>query len=111
MSYANYIKTFVLALFAAGCGSEIPPSTSSSVEATAPDGRTIFRKHCVTCHGIDGKLGLNGAKDLTVTTMKDEEKQLQIKVGKGAMNPFKDILSEAEIEAVVQFTNTLKSTK
>ncbi len=98
-------------LFTAGCGSDSPTSATATTQTTDPDGRTIFRKHCVTCHGIDGKLGLNGAKDLSASTLKDEEKKLQVTVGKGAMNPFKDILSEAEIEAVVQFTNTLQSTK
>ena len=75
---------------------------------TAPDGMTVFRQNCVLCHGADGKLGLNGAKDLTVSTKTPEERILMITNGKNLMTPFKGILNEAQIKAVAAYTLTLK---
>lgn len=73
-----------------------------------PDGMAVFRKFCVTCHGADGKLGLNGAKDLTLTTLTLEERINQITHGKNMMTPFEEVLSPAEIKAVAEYTLTLK---
>ena len=103
----KYIYTSLSFLLLAAACTDAARTTGSA----SNDGRAIFKKHCVTCHGIDGKLGLNGAKDLSVSTLKEEEKIIQVTIGKGAMNAFKDLLSEAEIKAVVQFTNNLKTTK
>ncbi len=103
--------TLSFLLLAGACTDAARTTGSASNEDFSTDGRAIFKKHCVTCHGIDGKLGLNGAKDLSMSTLKEEEKIIQVTIGKGAMNAFKDLLSEAEIKAVVQFTNNLKTTK
>lgn len=72
------------------------------------DGAAIFKKFCVACHGADGKLGLNGAKDLSQTTLSREECIQQITNGKGLMTPFREILNPREIEAVADYALTLK---
>lgn len=71
-------------------------------------GKDIFKKNCVICHGIDGTLGLNGAKDLTKSTLSIDEKILQVTNGKGLMTPFKNILTETEIKQVVDYVQTMK---
>ncbi len=68
----------------------------------------IFRKNCVTCHGSNGKLGLNGAKDLSLSTLSTDERLGIITNGKNLMTPFAAILSPQEIQAVAAFTLTLK---
>ena len=73
-----------------------------------PDGMAIFRKNCVTCHGSNGKLGLNGAKDLSISTLSMEERVGIITNGKNLMTPFAAVLSPKEIQAVAAFTLTLK---
>ncbi|MBV6439485.1 MAG: hypothetical protein EPGJADBJ_01126 [Saprospiraceae bacterium] len=85
-----------------------PAATAQSSPAPAtPDGRAIFRKYCVTCHGADGKLGLNGAKDLTVSTLALEERINVITYGRKVMTPFNEVLTPEEIKAVAEYTRQL----
>jgi len=110
---------FVLICFAItiGCGGgdsngsekkAAPEKEAKTAKADAPNGEKIFRTYCITCHGIDGKLGLNDAKDLSVSEVPLEERLLQVTKGKGLMTPFEGILSEEQIKAVVDYTFTFK---
>ena len=83
---------------------------SSSVVST-PDGMAIFRQYCVTCHGADGKLGLNGAKDLSVSTLTLEERINVVTNGRKVMTPFNEVLSPEEIKAVAEYTLKLSAAK
>ena len=81
----------------------------SGGEKKAPmDGVAIFKKYCVVCHGVDGKLGVANAKDLTASTLSEAERIAIVTNGRNTMTPFKDILSPEEIKLVVQHTLTLK---
>jgi cytochrome c6 len=60
------------------------------------------------CHGEDGKLGINGSKDLTKSLLTKEERVLVIKNGRNTMTPFAGILSDNEILAIADYTFTLK---
>ena len=73
-----------------------------------PDGLAIFRRHCIVCHGADGKLGLNGAKDLSASERSLPERVEIITKGKNLMTPFGAILSKEEIEAVANYSLSLK---
>jgi cytochrome c6 len=75
----------------------------------AASGVAIFKKNCVTCHGADGKLGLNGAKDLTQSMLTVEERIPIITKGKNLMTPFEKMLTPEEIQAVAQYTTTLRT--
>ena len=70
-------------------------------------GKTVYKTYCVACHGIDGKLNLNGAKDFTQSTLAIAERKNIITNGKGLMTPFKEVLSEEEINAVAAYTMEL----
>lgn len=72
------------------------------------DGAAIFKRYCILCHGIDGKLGLNGSKDITVSILSEAERIVLITNGKNTMTPFGGILSPEEIKAVAAYTMTLK---
>jgi cytochrome c6 len=72
-------------------------------------GEKVFRTYCIVCHGIDGALELNGAKDLSKSVIAMEERVAQITNGKGLMTPFKGILSEDQINQVAEYTFTLKT--
>lgn len=93
------LSTFVFIVFA--CADK--PS-----KHTIAAGKRVFKQNCVICHGVDGKLGLNESKDLTQTTLTKEERIAMVKNGKGKMNAFGSILSAKDIEAVVEYTFTLK---
>jgi cytochrome c553 len=81
---------------------------NQNVDAVLKNGEQIYKVACVTCHGPDGKLGLVGAKDLTMTALSHAEKVDIITKGKGNMTPFKGQLTEQEIEAVTTYVDSMK---
>ncbi len=72
------------------------------------DGKQIYKQFCVTCHGLDGDMGVNGATALSKSTVPLSERVNQIRDGKNAMTPFKGLLSDEEIRAVAEYTMQLK---
>lgn len=68
------------------------------------NGQELFVKHCKLCHGIDGRLQMNGAKDFKVSDMSLENRIVVITEGKNAMTPFKKVLTKAEIKKVAAYT-------
>jgi cytochrome c6 len=84
------------------------PKNNQNSATNNPDGMFIFRKNCAVCHGADGKLGLNGAKDLTISTIPLPERIDLITNGRKLMTPFKTVLSPEEIKAVAEYTLSLK---
>lgn len=79
------------------------PVNGSELDA----GQALYASYCQSCHGTDGALGLSGAKDLRVSTLTTEEKKDLIRNGKGAM-PAQTQLTDAEVDAVVRYTETLR---
>jgi mono/diheme cytochrome c family protein len=86
-------------------------SVQGSSTPSAPDGQAIFRQYCVTCHGADGKLGLNGARDLSASTLTLEERINVITYGRKVMTPFNEVLTPEEIKAVAEYTQKLAPQK
>lgn len=82
---------------------DVPHETSE-----LKSGATIFSERCTSCHGMDGKLGFGGAKDLTASKKSLAEIIHQVTEGKGAMAPYKNILSLEEIHAVAEYAKTLQ---
>lgn len=76
-------------------------------------GEKIFTDNCINCHGADGKLKHNEAKDLSVSSLTVDER---IKVISSAQtigsrlhaSRFPNVLSEDDIKNVAQYTLTLK---
>lgn len=91
---------------AASSGGE---TSGSAVVAGNRKGKLIFKQYCVACHGADGKLGISGAKDLSISTLDLAERINQVTNGKGLMTPYKDILSEDQIKAVCEYVEELRS--
>ncbi|MFK7770733.1 MAG: cytochrome c [Saprospiraceae bacterium] len=71
-------------------------------------GKEKFKLFCSPCHGIDGKLNINHAKDLTKSISGLKSRVKTITEGKGMMTPFKGILTPEEIEAVAKYTIYLR---
>jgi len=72
------------------------------------DAEKIYKSNCRICHGSKGKLGINGATNLSKSTLTKSEIAEVIANGRGAMTPFKDILDEEEIKAVAKYVHKLK---
>ncbi|WP_052599201.1 cytochrome c [Aureispira sp. CCB-QB1] len=71
-------------------------------------GVEIYKTRCVTCHGTDGRMGMNGAKELPDSPLNAAQRIEVVTHGRNIMPGFKEMLSEEEIKAVVEFTMTLK---
>jgi mono/diheme cytochrome c family protein len=82
--------------------------TGAPIDLAATDAQYIYSQQCVKCHGEDGKLGLSGAKDLSVSTLGLEERVAVIGQGKGAMVGFDNQLSKEQVAAVAEYVETLK---
>lgn len=101
---AAMIAILGLALLMLACSG----ASGEGVEAKgASRGEQLYRMHCVLCHGKDGKLGFNGAKDLTTSSLTKEQMVRQVTEGKGKMMPYRNVLTPKEIEAVVDYTRGL----
>jgi mono/diheme cytochrome c family protein len=85
------------------CGPHSSPS-----EGAVPDGRALYRQHCVVCHGADGALALNGAADLPKSVLSLEERVHRIAHGKNTMPPFGALLKEEEILAIALYIETFR---
>ena len=72
------------------------------------DGKKKYKMFCTPCHGLDGKLNVNGATDLTKSKTSLNESVAQVYHGKGLMTPFKGILKDAEIVAVAKYIEELR---
>jgi len=92
----------VLSIVVLACGEKKP-----SAESIA-SGKKIYKQNCMLCHGADGKLGANGSKDLTQSTMSLADRKEIIKNGKGKMVGLGSLLDDKQIEEVAQFTYNLK---
>jgi len=109
----NWIKRVFT--FAVCCG--IALVGGSAVRAAG--GEELFGKHCVSCHGKDGKARTPiarqlGVKDLTQSKTSDGEIEKQVTEGKKddrgnqKMPPFKDKLSPEEIKSLIEFVKSLR---
>ena len=88
----------------AGLGKVDTSNAKSALEA----GAAIYQqKNCVSCHGADGKLAANGAKDLSVTVLPYEEQKGIIKNGKNLMPAYTDLTPD-QLDAVVAYVATFK---
>ncbi len=77
------------------------------------NGSALYEKHCVLCHGTDGKKGFAGATDLTISVLSHEEVVAIIHDGKQdnpgkIMTPFKSVLTKEQIEAVSIYVESIR---
>jgi len=67
------------------------------------DGKSLYELNCAVCHGNDGKLGLAGAKDISITSMDISAITEIIRNGKGAM-PASQV-DETQAAVIAQYVN------
>jgi len=72
------------------------------------NGEEIFQTNCSMCHGRYGNSGISGAADLTVSTISFEDTFEIVQNGKGTMQAYSEQLSKKEIEAVVEYSISLR---
>jgi uncharacterized membrane protein SirB2 len=104
------VVSFILIVAAYGLA-EMSKKKSSKVvtsNTVATTGEGIYTANCSRCHGDDGKLGLAGAVDLSMSTMDLVTKVNVITNGKNGIMPAYGMLGEEQIQAVAAYTETLK---
>jgi cytochrome c551/c552 len=77
--------------------------------AEAETGKAIFNaNNCGVCHGADGKLMLNGAKDFTKSTLSRAEIEHRILNGKNAMPAYNKMTPE-QLKMVTDYVESLRN--
>jgi mono/diheme cytochrome c family protein len=106
---ARHIYLLLPVLFALiiACGEGEKPAQAGSTVDPLVAGGAIFTQYCTICHGVDGKLGVNGAKDITGSALTKEERITLITNGKKTMTAFGGILNPDEIEAAALYSMSL----
>lgn len=89
-----------------GGGATAPATNTGSTPAQRAEG--IFNSQCALCHGRRGDQQLSGAKLLNVSTLSREEMVAVVSNGRGAMMAYKNMLTPAEIDAVVDHAMRLR---
>ena len=80
---------------------------SDSGNASVKNGKEVYRKYCVLCHGEDGKKEVNGAYDISVSQMTMDDRVELITHGRNLMTPFQGILTDQEIRDVAAYSMSL----
>lgn len=104
------ILTCFLSLFILkACSSKQPSKfTSDATEQTSSiDGKSIYHRECVLCHGEKGNKGVAGSANLTQSMLTLDERVYVITNGRGIMQPYKNKLTPDEIYAVARYTQEL----
>ena len=106
------IAFFILVVSTYSCSTEPKVIGTTQQDIEPIDGAQLFLNNCASCHGVNGKLGMSGAKNLSKIILNDKQIARVIMNGKGTMPAFKEILSsDTEIQAVVKHVRTLKTKK
>lgn len=98
------LPALILILLTNSCSSNSSEKDSSVRTA----GQSLYETYCVSCHGTDGKLCVLGAKDLSVSTMSNEQIMEIISNGKSTMTPFGATMTKDEIRQVAAYVQTFK---
>lgn len=81
-------------------------AAKAGAKIEANTGKEIFEQKCSLCHGNNGKLGVGGAKDLSVTQLPHSGIVDIITNGKNTMAAYKETLTSEQIEAVASYIET-----
>lgn len=95
-------------LLACGSKQQSKQSDTGLEQTSSIDGKTIYNRECVLCHGELGDKGVAGSANLTQSLLTLDERVYVINNGRGIMQPFKNKLTPGEIEAVARYTQELK---
>lgn len=96
MAFQKLGWSLVLGLLLTSCSSNEGTSTDEPIEVS---GAQLYQENCVICHGDDGKSGISGATDLSMSSLSEDSIKHYILQGKKSMPPF-SFLFEKDSEAL-----------
>jgi mono/diheme cytochrome c family protein len=101
----------VLSSFLSSC-SDKPAAPAPALDSNEPLSpalvMSLYNTKCALCHGKDGSMKYAGAPDLAISTLNKGEVIGQITYGKGTMPPRKGQLNDQQIEALADYTISLR---
>lgn len=98
----------VLVVLFASCGQQTKSSEENKIEVT---GAQLYSENCVICHGDDGKAGISGASDLSISELDEDSVRQYILKGKKSMPPFSFLFEEDKesLNRVVEHVESLRA--
>ncbi len=97
--------SFFLIIVSFGLAQKAKNATAGA-SFTVATGKQIFEEKCTLCHGNDGKLGVNGAKDLSSIQLNHLSIIEIISNGKNGMAAYKEVLTPKQIEEVASYVES-----
>ena len=92
------------------CASETEKSEVEKPVSPKEEAKQLYTLHCASCHGMDGKLGGSGSKDLSKSTLSETAMIEIITHGKNNMPAMKDIINDSsKIKNLADFIKTLRN--
>jgi len=111
------LKVMAVVGFAAGGVFVFSASNSQTIVAASPvesleSSRSLYRAHCASCHGADGRSNTPKGRKLeadNISGIGDSVEKISrvISNGKGDMPGFKKKLSAAQITSIANYVKTL----
>jgi len=102
------VRTFILASVLSTGFLSCSDHSSYENENGSISGAKVYKAHCTICHGEDGRKGFANSSILPESELSEKERILVIANGRGTMSAYKNVLTDKELEAVAQYTLTLK---
>jgi cytochrome c6 len=95
--------------FLQSCGEANDP-TVEKPKSPQEEAKDLYTLNCASCHGMDGKLGGSGSKDLSKSNLTDSEMIEIITNGKKNMPAIKDVIQDpSKIKKLAEFVKTLRT--
>jgi len=99
------------ALTAVSCTSSgtttVEPADTDIIQAVEPT--QIYLRNCESCHGMNGDKGVSNAANLKKSILPDADIKKTILEGNSkGMMPYKDLLTEQEVLALVEYVKMLR---
>ena len=95
----------------AGVGALLIAACTGAQAADVIKGSELYRQHCASCHGNNGRPQMVGAPDFSQPTalLKPDMTLLQsIRTGKGAMPAYQGLLRDRDLLDIVAHLRTLR---
>lgn len=105
------IAFFTLTLLLFGCQSSSDTTLIKTEQQgeTSQTGEQLYTTHCTSCHGIDGKLGVSGASDLSKSNLSEKQVTAILSYGRNGMPAMKELLETHEnMDSVINYVIQLR---
>jgi cytochrome c6 len=101
--------TLTLLLFGCQSSSDSSPKKAEPQGKTSQTGKQLYTTHCTSCHGIDGKLGVSGASDLSKSNLSEQQVTAILSNGRNGMPAMKELLETHEnMDSVINYVIQLR---